>query len=113
MSKPTIKGAFALGGRVFVAGEEDQLAAAAKAAKFDLAGAAKEGSPLSGDWASKAATRTTATGEAYPADFPSRKELEAAGVKSAADAQAMDRDALIKLDGIGPAKADAILAFKA
>lgn len=63
-------------------------------------------------------TEKSTTGEgskdppAFPDGFPHRTELEKAGVKSAADAQKLTREALIALPNIGAAKADAILAFK-
>jgi hypothetical protein len=49
----------------------------------------------------------------WPASFPNAQLLKDAGVKSAADAQGMTRDALIALPGLGPARADAVLAWKA
>ena len=49
---------------------------------------------------------------AYPDNFPGRTVLEKAGVKSAADAQKLTREALIEIRGIGADTADAILSYK-
>jgi hypothetical protein len=87
--------------------------AAAQAAKFDLAGAVKEGGPLEGDWSAQKPAAGTSTASAYPDGFPGRAALERAGVMSAADAQKMTKAELVALDNIGEATADAILAFKA
>jgi DNA uptake protein ComE-like DNA-binding protein len=67
--------------------------------------------PSRGPGVGGAAARKAET--AWPDGFPSADLLQAGGVKSATDAQAMSRDDLIALEGIGPARADAILAWKA
>jgi hypothetical protein len=50
---------------------------------------------------------------AWPDGFPSADLLQDAGVRSAADAQGMSREELVALPGIGPARADQILGWRA
>jgi hypothetical protein len=50
---------------------------------------------------------------AWPDGFPSADLLQDAGVKSATDAQGMSREELVALPGIGPARADQILGWRA
>jgi hypothetical protein len=59
-----------------------------------------------------AATASEPESGPYPDGFPGTTELRAAKIGSAADAQALTRDELLAIDGIGPKTADAIAAFK-
>jgi hypothetical protein len=54
-----IVGALGLGGRVYRAGMENELATDAAAAKVDLSGHIGEGLALSGDWGSAASAKAT------------------------------------------------------
>lgn len=56
-----IVGALGLGGRVYRAGMEKELAADAAAAKVDLSAHIGEGLALSGDWGSSGSAKTTAS----------------------------------------------------
>lgn len=103
----TIRGAVGLGGQVYRAGREDELATAAADADIDLTDDRFAGA-LEGDWGAKA---DTGDGSDLPEDYPGRKALVAAGLGQA-DVDALDRDGLIALKGIGEATADEIIATR-
>jgi predicted flap endonuclease-1-like 5' DNA nuclease len=68
--------------------------------------------PASAVKTAETGTAAAPSSTAWPDNFPGASDLQAAGVKSAADAQGMSRDDLLAIDGIGPKTADAIAAFK-
>lgn len=83
MAKKQIVGAIGpIGGIVYRAGMEDQLAAAAAAEKIDLSRFTEEGGPLEGDWststASKPAQQPKQPATLGGVDFASKAAREAA-----------------------------------
>lgn len=124
MNKPTITGAVGIDGQVFRAGQEAELAEAARAAGVDLT-ADRFKESVRGFAAPEPETDQDDEAEGgntggFGADFPGLSDL--VGVKNAdgsprftrpEDLDGLDRKALMKLDGIGEAKADAILAERA
>lgn len=101
-----IKGAVRIGGEVYTAGREDELA---KVLPAESVARLKDADVITGDW--KGAASAPADDSDLPEDYPGRKALVSAGL-SQADVDALDRDGLIDLKGIGETTADEIIAAR-
>jgi hypothetical protein len=107
-----IRGAVRLGGRIYTAGDEADLAEVLPAGSVARL---KDAGVIRGTWATQAAAdKEEQPGDDYdiPADFPGRDDLMEQGVTSMDAVRGLDRDALIALNGIGPATADKIIAAR-